>query len=100
MLEELRKGDVVKIDRKLRMIISKVMLVLGASLMSLSFYLHSYYANTYPKVPEVANCRVIPLNVHGTIVYLTEQENSTLTWIFLGAIACGLCGGVLWKQRS
>lgn len=77
---------------------AKLLLVLGVTLMAYSFYLHSYYANNYPRSPQVTTCRTVPLNVHGTVVYLTEQESSRLTWIFLGAMVCGLCGGAILKH--
>ena len=63
-------------------------------------FLHNFYANTLPRTPQVAVSRVVPLNVHGTIVYLTDEESSGLTWLFVGALAFGACGGALWKRAS
>jgi IS4 transposase len=31
-------------------------------------YLQSYYANEYPRTPNVSIGRIVPLNVHGTVV--------------------------------
>jgi len=36
--------------------------------------LETYFAYTYPRTPQPASGRMFPINVHGTIVYLTHTE--------------------------
>lgn len=88
------------IDKKVKKIVAGFLLGLALMLASYWLYLHSYYVSTFPKETQAAVGRIVPLNVHGTVVYLTEQEDSGLTWLFVAAMACGIGGGLLWKQAS
>ena len=63
-------------------------------------YLERHYVSTYPKAPQVAVGRTVPLNVHGTVIYLTEQEDLALTRLWVGLSICSVCGGLLWKHSS
>jgi hypothetical protein len=44
------------------------------SLLVLSVFLHSHHADTRPEKPEPKTGRIFPLNVHGTVVYLTNSN--------------------------
>jgi hypothetical protein len=90
----------MQINNKGKKIIAGGLLGMAFVLAAFWLYLHSYYVNSFPKVPQIALGRIVPLNVHGTIVYLTERESSELTWLSVGAMACGICGGALWKKAS
>ncbi len=92
--------NVRKIGKKYKKFSGGLLIGVACFLGTFWLYLQSYYANEYPRTPNISIGRVVPLNVHGTVVYLTETEQSTLTWVFLGAMVCGVCGGALWKQAS
>ena len=78
-----------------------MILLLGIWIFSLSYrtYLFSEYGHTLSQVPLPNVGRIIPLNNHGTIVYLTKQEDSQLNWILIGGMACGICAGLLFKNK-
>ncbi len=90
----------MRVADKIRRISAGFLICVACLLGAYWLYLQSYYANEYPRMPNVSIGRIVPLNVHGTIVYLTEKEQSTLTWVFWGAMACAVCGGALWEQAS
>lgn len=90
----------MRVADKFRKITAGFLICVACLLGTYWLYLQSYYANEYPRTPNVSIGKIVPLNVHGTIVYLTKKEQSTLTWVFLGAMACGVCGGALWRQAS
>jgi hypothetical protein len=48
--------------------------------------LELYWAQTMPLVPLPELGRIYPLNVHGTIVYLTEQQDLLLKWILVSSV--------------
>ena len=58
-------------------------------------YLVNEYGRTLPTKPQPSIGRIIEMNNHGTVVFLTREEDSKLTWIFVGGIACGICAGLL-----
>ena len=58
-------------------------------------YLINEYGRTLPRKPQPSIGRTIKLNNHGTVVFLTREEDSRLTWLFTGGMACGICAGVL-----
>jgi hypothetical protein len=59
-----------------------IMIVAFASLIS-SVYLAYHYAYTRPEHPQPDVERTYPLNIYGTVVYLTKQEDSQLNWLLL-----------------
>jgi hypothetical protein len=63
-------------------------------------YLNVHYAKTLPREPVSATGRVYPLNVHGTVVYLTKNEERSLWWMFNGGIAVAIAGGALWRSKK
>ena len=80
--------------------LAKLLLIIAFGIGFYFVYLNSHYANVLPKQPEPNVGRIYVLNVHGTIVYLTAQENSLLTYLQFGALGCGICGGLLWKRSE
>ena len=58
-------------------------------------YLLCYYMETMPRVPQPHLGLIHPLNIHGTIVYITGTENDVLDWLRWGATVCGIGGGIL-----
>lgn len=65
-----------------------VIVLLSVAVMSIGscIYLSFLYTSTRPREPQPELQRVYPLNVHGTIVYLSEEEKSQLEWLFLTGI--------------
>jgi len=64
-------------------------------LLVLSVYLHKEYADTRPLQPRPEEGRVYPLNVHGTVVYLTKIEDIASTWLLPSGMICALIGAAL-----
>jgi hypothetical protein len=59
----------------MRQIAAPILMGMMPVLLISSVWLQTYYANTRPEQP-VADCgQAIPLNVHGTVVYLTRKED-------------------------
>lgn len=58
-------------------------------------YLTYQYAGVAPRHPEPAVGRTYPMNLHGTIVYLTGREDTTLNVCFIAGLVCMLAGGAL-----
>lgn len=74
--------------------IRKIFLVFFGALFSIDVlvlvYLNVSYKATLPRVPSVSVGRTIPHNVHGTVVYLTEEESKRLEylrWLGFGSFA-------------
>ncbi len=63
-----------------------------------SVYMSGYYADARPQHPQPSKGEIYPLNVHGTVVYLTKLEDFAQTWIFNGGLICGIIGGALWRR--
>ena len=61
-------------------------------------FFYSYYAATRPRHQEPG--RDISLNDHGTVVYLTRQENALVWWPFDGALLFGGLGGIFLLSAS
>ena len=58
-------------------------------------YLSFHYSHSGVRSPEPEMHRTTVLNVHGTIVYITPQENRKLSLLFWIGCASGLgAGGV------
>ncbi len=79
----------------------KKLLVYGLLFAAASFvvawlYLFYSYSQSLPKVPQPEAGRTYSLNNHGSVVYLTKDEDSRLTYLcgiaFLSAIAGGALG--------
>ena len=69
-------------------------------LFTFSAYIDVRYADSKPLQPNVVTGRVHGLNVHGTVVYLNENENRIQFWSFWGGLASGLVGGLLWRRSD
>ena len=71
------------------MVVRKVLLVLLWGVAFVSFganvYLQFYYKDYAPRAPQLDH--IYPLNFHGTVVYLTQNENSRLNYLLLIAVA-------------
>ena len=71
--------------------------------LALGIYLNYHYAYNMPRNPQPEFAREYPLNVHGTIVYLTKQESTRLDCLYAIMMFSGLGGAALYiisKRRS
>ncbi len=91
--------QIMFVVRKMLKIFAGLLIVLGISIGISFVYLQTHYADTLPREPKQSEGRVHLLNVHGTIVYLTESEKSRLLYFQIGALVCGICGGFLWIRK-
>jgi hypothetical protein len=69
--------------------------VLMPALIGLSWYLQSYYVDARPTRPMPHAEQVVPLNVHGTTVYLTKLEYMFAEYAFFVGMLSGFAGGAL-----
>ena len=81
-------------------IIANILVILSIVLGLSWVYLEGHYANILPKEPIQSEGRTYLLNVHGAVVYLTSSENELLNYFQYGALACGICGGLLWQKST
>jgi hypothetical protein len=61
------------------------------------FYATYFYIRILPGLPQPTTGNVIELDVHGTIVFMTESQSLTLWLLQLGVIIFGAVGGLLLK---
>lgn len=67
---------------KLKKIIAIIIVTIIFTCLGLYSYLSNHYICTLPEKPQPEIGRIYPFDVHGTIVYLTQQEDSQLRWLF------------------
>jgi len=72
-----------------------LLLVTTITSLMLSVYLSLYYMQSMPRSPQPDIGLVFPLNIHGTIVYVTKQQDSFLTWSFWIGFSTGLTAGII-----
>jgi hypothetical protein len=70
----------------------------AASLL-LIWYLYDFYGRTRPRQPEPSLGRIIPLNNHGTVVFLTKGEDNLLIWIFYSQCVFGSLTGIFFMNE-
>ena len=79
-------------------ILAVVLMLLGIASLSTSFEVASLYGRTRPRTPHEATGNVFPLNVHGTVVYLTRGEELLQFWSFAGGMLVAIAGGALFER--
>jgi len=52
------------------------------------------YAYSRPRVPSLQDGRIYSLNTHGTVVYLTKEEQSHLYFVERMTVGCLACFGI------
>src|SRR5258708_1834554 len=73
--------------------IRKALLVGSAFVGAISMALYGILENTYvnyPRVPEQASGRVVPHEVKGITVYITEHQSEVIHWIIWILIVSGV----------
>lgn len=68
------------------------LLVIGAVAWISSLFLFCSYHGTRPKSEQREMGRIYASNNHGSVVYLTKDEDSLLTFLQYGGFICGLIG--------
>lgn len=76
-------------------IIVVLMIVAVFVCLAIYVYLSYHYIYTRPQTPQPELSRVIPFNVHGSVVYLTKQEDLYVKISFWGMIALIVVTGAL-----
>lgn len=64
--------------------------VLTLLCLAVSIFFSIYYSSSMPRTPDPAAGRIFPLNVHGTIVYLTKSQHLLTKWSFWIGFYAGL----------
>ena len=67
----------------------------GLAGLILSAMISTHYLDVMPKHPVAEELRTVPRNIHGTVVYQTEQEDRQLNEIEYGSAGVFLIGLVL-----
>jgi len=60
------------------------------------------YLNTLPRAAALEEMRTIPRNIHGTVIYQTEQEDRRLSLVedsSVGVFLIGLLVGLVYLER-
>jgi hypothetical protein len=74
----------------------------GLGGMLASAMLSTHYLETLPRMPVPAELRYTPRNIHGTVVYETEEEHrrlSVLEYTSTGVFVLGLGLGVVYLRQ-
>ena len=67
----------------------------GLAGLIVSAMISTHYLDTLPKWPAPDQMRITPRNIHGTVVYQTEQEDQMLNEMEYGSVGVFLIGLVL-----
>jgi hypothetical protein len=62
-----------------------------------NFYIQADYVDSRPNKPIPNEGKVFPRNIHGTIVYLTENEEYACTWLIPYGLLFGFIGSFIWE---
>ena len=79
-------------------------LVAGVAGLLISASISTWYLEQLPRMPVPAEMRMTPRSVEGTVVYVTMEEDKTLTlteYLSMGAFVAGVCFGLVnLRQRG
>ena len=71
---------------------SLLFLLPGMAGLITSAIISTHYLDTLPRTPVASELRMTPRNVHGIIIYQTEEENRKLNLIEYSSVATFLVG--------
>jgi hypothetical protein len=77
-------------------------LLTGLAGLIFSAMISTDYLDTKPKMPVPQELRMTPRNIHGTVIYQTQQEDRNLSLIEYSSVAVflvGLCLGVVYLEK-
>jgi hypothetical protein len=83
-------------------LLSLIFLLPGLGGLVVSAVISTSYLDTLPRTPAADEMRVVPRNIHGTIVYQTEQEDRRLSLMedsSVGVFVVGLAMGLVYLER-
>ena len=77
-------------------------ILVGLALIGAMTYLAltDYYANALPRSAQAGQGATVPMNYHGTIVYLTNGQATLLFLLQTGWIVTAVIGGLLTTTKS
>jgi hypothetical protein len=67
----------------------------GLAGLIVSATISTHYLEIMPRQPAAEELRIVPRNIHGTVVYQTEQEDQMLNEMEYGSVGVFLIGLVL-----
>jgi hypothetical protein len=67
-------------NKKLKILIT-ILVIVSFLCLGQNITLQYHYMRNMPKTPHPELNRIHPLDVHGTVVYLTKEEKSKLEWL-------------------
>ena len=82
--------------------LSLLFLLPGLAGLVISAVISTSYLDTMPRSPAADEQRVVPRNIHGTIVYQTEEEDQRLSimeYSSVGVFLAGLTMGLVYLER-
>jgi hypothetical protein len=83
-------------------IVSLALILPGLAGLIFSAMLSVHYLDTMPKWPSPRELRTVPRNIHGSVVYQTEEEDSKLNLIeysSIGVFLVGLGLGLVYLEK-
>ncbi len=81
---------------------SLLFLLPGLAGLIISAMISMHYLDTLPKFPAPEEMRIIPRNIHGTLVYQTQEEDRKLSLIedtSVGVFVIGLGLGLVYLEK-
>ena len=81
---------------------SLLLMLPGLAGLITSGILSTRYLNTMPRVPEPTSMRLVPRNIHGTVVYQTRPEDrrlDALEYSSVSIFAVGLGMGLVYLRK-
>jgi hypothetical protein len=70
--------------------VSLLLLLPGLAGLIFAAMVSTEYLQTLPRLPQPADMRMIPRNIHGTVIYETQVLEDSSVVVFLGGLGFGL----------
>ena len=75
-----------------------VLIAAGCAMGLVFLYLFFLYLGASPHAPQVIAGNVVPLYNHGSVVFITKQQDLVLTLLQIGGVITRATGGLLAKH--
>jgi hypothetical protein len=82
--------------------IALLFLLPGLAGLIISAMISTHYLDTLPKMPAPEEARLVPRNIHGTVVYQTVDEDRKLSFMeyaSVGVFVIGLGMGLVYLEK-